>query len=417
MKHDASTGGDALRELRAAEWVIVAFGEGAQARIIFEGEDVHQAVHDFMCVCGRKWKECSTEGLAHDAAQIDDDDAWTFDEDGQKFSTEWEHETGKIILCKVTKLAPPLIKQEAETPDLQWAIDFLKEEVRFSQWSDTAAKKLAAKLAAIRASKQEVVPPVTDPVTCLSDPLPLIAEPLNITEARARFKKAKADYQAAGQSLWAGAEQIQELLNEIDRLRTSNRRYDFLLYPSPCGQGHAMFDWIDGKVSPIQQFGADRKPYCRVCYMLAEQRKHDARVPDLVIQRMPDWNYGAFLNETDASCIAIGTTAREALANGMHALLTGYSKPVGTSTLEENTHEEWHRIVDVNDGEMCVQCESAKLTKEYIKQIGPVKQRPAMPKFKRAVCRGCYALGSACGKCERCAWERSQITQQPMERK
>jgi hypothetical protein len=33
---------------------------------------------------------------------------------------------------------------------------------------------------------------------------------------------------------------------------------------------------------------------------------------DLVIERMPDWNYGAFLNDTDASCIAIGTTEQEA---------------------------------------------------------------------------------------------------------
>jgi hypothetical protein len=60
-----------------------------------------------------------------------------------------------------------------------------------------------------------------------------------------------------------------------------------------------------------------------------------ARAPDLVIQRLPDWNYAAFLNETDASCIAIGDTEQEALNNGMRALLEGYvvkhpSPPGGT---------------------------------------------------------------------------------------
>ena len=37
---------------------------------------------------------------------------------------------------------------------------------------------------------------------------------------------------------------------------------------------------------------------------------------------------------------------------------------------------------------------------------GPTEE---MQKFKGVTCRGCYALGTACGKCERCAWERKKM--------
>lgn len=34
-------------------------------------------------------------------------------------------------------------------------------------------------------------------------------------------------------------------------------------------------------------------------------------------------------------------------------------------------------------------------------------EREPLPKFSGATCKGCYMLRTACGHCERCAWERT----------
>lgn len=89
----------------AARWVAIADGEGAEARPLF-GDKPHQEFHDFMCVCGQPWKECTTDGMREDIAKIDDSDEWTLDEAGKQFSMHWEHECGKVSLYRLSKREP-----------------------------------------------------------------------------------------------------------------------------------------------------------------------------------------------------------------------------------------------------------------------------------------------------------------------
>jgi hypothetical protein len=80
-------------------YVITADGEGAMVSLVGD-EEIHEALHKFMCVCGRGWRDCSSKGTTSDIAMIDDPDNWSFDEDGNQFSVRWDYETGRTTLYR-----------------------------------------------------------------------------------------------------------------------------------------------------------------------------------------------------------------------------------------------------------------------------------------------------------------------------
>lgn len=83
------------------------------------------------------------------------------------------------------------------------------------------------------------------------------------------------------------------------------------------------FGWTFAEVQALEE---KQHGICAICHRPPGERRlsldHDHAFDriNLVIERLPDWNWAAFLNETDASCIAIGTTRKEARVNGRRAL-------------------------------------------------------------------------------------------------
>ncbi len=84
-----------------ARYVIVADGEGASACVLAD-DDLETSVHQFMCVCGKPWRDCDS-GTQQETREIGDASKWTTDDDGTTFSITWPHETGKLTLYKLSQ--------------------------------------------------------------------------------------------------------------------------------------------------------------------------------------------------------------------------------------------------------------------------------------------------------------------------
>ena len=76
----------------------------------------------------------------------------------------------------------------------------------------------------------------------------------------------------------------------------------------------------------VQKMDEEQDSKCGICgrpqsgRRLAVDHDHKYVTRKLFIERLPDWNYGVFLDETSASCIAIGTTKTEARTNARRVL-------------------------------------------------------------------------------------------------
>lgn len=83
------------------------------------------------------------------------------------------------------------------------------------------------------------------------------------------------------------------------------------------------FGWT---LAEVDALFASQGSVCAACKRPPGERRlsldhdHAADRVKLVIERLPDWNWAAFLNKTDASCLAIGETRKEARTNGRRAL-------------------------------------------------------------------------------------------------
>ena len=94
------------------QFAIISDGEGAEACIIAD-QEIHKAVHCFMCCCGRPWTECEAD-MQSDIRLLDDPDQWSKDESGKPFSVCWPHETGRITIYRLLKAASPATETQPD---------------------------------------------------------------------------------------------------------------------------------------------------------------------------------------------------------------------------------------------------------------------------------------------------------------
>lgn len=83
------------------------------------------------------------------------------------------------------------------------------------------------------------------------------------------------------------------------------------------------FGWT---LEEVDKMFAEQNNVCAACHRPPGERRmsvdHDHAFDriKLVIERLRDWSWAAFLNETDASCIAIGETKKSAREAGRRIL-------------------------------------------------------------------------------------------------